>query len=169
MWKRCPSQFLRSEILYESLSRYPMPQTVSMRLRPSGDGHSFRRTFDMCASIVRSSTLMPLPHTAWRSSSRRKTLPGSEANRHRSANSVGVNFTGFEANVTSCRGLSMARSPMTIRVLSFNVVASSDTMKPLQVLHMCDCEDMSDMLSNSDWRVNLSLHVCRYRPRRNGP
>lgn len=120
-------QFIRIKSVYGSFNRYPMPQTVSIRFRPLGDWDSFRRTLDMCVSIVRSSTLMHVPHTVWRSSSRRKTLPGSEANRHSSANSVGVNLTCFEASVTSCRDLSMARRPMTIRVLSFNVVASSGT------------------------------------------
>jgi hypothetical protein len=154
--------------VYESFSRYPMPQTVSIRLRPSGDWHSFRRILDMCVSIVRSSTLMPLPQRALRSSSRRKTLPGSMANRHRSANSVGVNFTGFEANVTSCRGLSIVRRPMTSRVLSFKVVALPDTRIPLQFLHMCDGEDRAEMLSNRDWRVNLSLHASPSWARRIG-
>jgi hypothetical protein len=50
---------------------------------------------------------------------------------------------------------------MTIRVFSFNVVAPSDTTVPLQFLYMYDDEDMSEMLSNSDWRVNLTLHAVR--------
>jgi hypothetical protein len=57
---------------------------------------------------------------------------------------------------------------MTIRVLAFNVVALSDTTIPLQFLHMCDGEDMSEVLSTSDWWVNLSLHVCTHRHRRIG-
>ena len=168
---KCGRDVLRSSwqgIVYGSFSRYPMPHTVSIRLRPSDDWHSLRRILDMCVSTVRSSTLMPLPQRAWRSSSRRKTLPGSIANRHSNANSVGVNFTCCEAHVTSCCALSMARRPMTMRVLSFKVVASRDTTTPLQFLHMCDCEDMSEMLSDSDWWVNLSLHASLYRPRRIG-
>lgn len=39
---------------------------------------------------------------------------------------------------------------MTIRVLSFNVVASFGATMPLQFLHMCDGEDMLEVLSKSD-------------------
>jgi len=137
--------------------RYPIPQTVSMRLGDPGDCRSFRRTFDICVSTVLSSTVTASPQTSPNNSSRRNTRPGSDASRQSSANSVGVRLIFRTPSLTSCRSLSIVSGPITARVLSLTDVRAPIMRSPSWFLHMCVVHHTRHVLSNNDESVNLLL------------